>query len=498
MKRAFTLAEVLITLGIIGVISALILPALNNMKPDQNKVMYLKAYDTLSSIVNSLASNSGLYPVCKDAANNNNVSCKDTPLFNTNKPIIAGYDDNKYSGDKKLCSLIGRSMGIADAALNCTDTIYAYNGETFLNNFTQNISFTTQNGMRWMIRPAIATSTDVNNARASFQSDVYVDINPQNNNINGVDQSCIYNADNCNNPDIFKFIISADGKISPADPIGRQYASQRRSFVKKNDANIQDNILAMADNRSFPYTTCANIDPREVQCNTTGRIYDETTNSCVCPDPSQSWNGSSCIATTPNPPTGGSSTDLPNPPPPTKINIDITPTVTFTKVFSDKPNKYGVKEWLGWSIDYKMNAATRNNEVVKRDVIAISALYPNQNSKYIVNELRCIIPAGQSSCSVTQDTNLTLGQVYGQYIEKQIATDNNGYYFDLVLNSGIPYLVGKLAVSTYDSTEYKLTGVGSIRWSDLKFNDYNHCVRVLNKCSAPNIERALQNSKYPY
>ena len=50
-KTGFTLAELLITLGIIGVIVAILVPAVNNAMPDENKAMYLKTYDTLSDTI---------------------------------------------------------------------------------------------------------------------------------------------------------------------------------------------------------------------------------------------------------------------------------------------------------------------------------------------------------------------------------------------------------------------------------------------------------------
>lgn len=47
MKKGFTLAELLIVLGITGIVAAVLLPAINNIMPDKTKIMYLKAYDEL-------------------------------------------------------------------------------------------------------------------------------------------------------------------------------------------------------------------------------------------------------------------------------------------------------------------------------------------------------------------------------------------------------------------------------------------------------------------
>ena len=41
-KRAFTLAEALIALGVVGVVAALVLPLANKARPDEMKISYLK------------------------------------------------------------------------------------------------------------------------------------------------------------------------------------------------------------------------------------------------------------------------------------------------------------------------------------------------------------------------------------------------------------------------------------------------------------------------
>ena len=53
----------MIALGIVGVVAALILPMANKFKPDQNKITYLKTYDSLVETVKAAASNKKIYPV---------------------------------------------------------------------------------------------------------------------------------------------------------------------------------------------------------------------------------------------------------------------------------------------------------------------------------------------------------------------------------------------------------------------------------------------------
>ena len=50
-KKAFTLAEVMVTLAVFGVLAALLLPAIANVRPNKNKVMFKKAYYVKSRLL---------------------------------------------------------------------------------------------------------------------------------------------------------------------------------------------------------------------------------------------------------------------------------------------------------------------------------------------------------------------------------------------------------------------------------------------------------------
>ena len=110
-KRGFTLAELLIVLGITGVVAALILPAINGLMPDKTKVMYLRVYDELSKNIKQLASDSSIYPVCLESGSES-IGCSDHPLLNTTKPINKRFDDSDYEGNKKLCKLLAFTMNV--------------------------------------------------------------------------------------------------------------------------------------------------------------------------------------------------------------------------------------------------------------------------------------------------------------------------------------------------------------------------------------------------
>lgn len=257
MQKGFTLAELLACVGIIGLVAAISIPAVSSLRPDKTKVMYLKTYDTLAQTVKNLASNSKLYAICHDPTSIN-ASCSEHPLINTDMPIDNQFHNDDFKGDKKLCNLIAESLGIDADDTSCKTNTYSFDSATFYNQFKDNISFTTTNGFRWYIVPAVATNFNTSSKNGTFQTDVYVDINPQNNNKNGVDESCIYNQDTCTNPDIFKFMIAADGQITPADPKGITYIETRKSFIKKDKEILDHSIKTTlsASSKTFSYELC--------------------------------------------------------------------------------------------------------------------------------------------------------------------------------------------------------------------------------------------------
>lgn len=248
-KQGFTLAEFLITLGVIGVVAAFLVPAISNAMPDENKTMYLKTYDTLSDTVKSLATNSKIYTVCDNA---NNINCSENPLLNIQRPIMSPLNqDARYQGQAKLCNLLALSFGVTAANTSCAAGAYNYSDNTF----KDNLSFITKNGMQWKVAQQVYSIAGGN---AQYQTDIYVDVNGNKGN------NCLY-SNACQKPDIFKFMVAANGEVVPADPMGRKYLETRKSLLKK-DAEIDNPaILASLEEyktglRNFDYRACTGGD----------------------------------------------------------------------------------------------------------------------------------------------------------------------------------------------------------------------------------------------
>ena len=81
IKRGFTLAEILISVGIVGVIAALMLPMVNKYKPYENKIKFLKAYSAMYEMMPVIVNNRVAYPIVNEG---DNIVYSNYPLFNTN------------------------------------------------------------------------------------------------------------------------------------------------------------------------------------------------------------------------------------------------------------------------------------------------------------------------------------------------------------------------------------------------------------------------------
>ncbi len=62
MKKAFTVAEGLVTLVIMGVLASVMVSTVLKEKPDKNKIMIRNAYAELTGVVSQLVADSTLYP----------------------------------------------------------------------------------------------------------------------------------------------------------------------------------------------------------------------------------------------------------------------------------------------------------------------------------------------------------------------------------------------------------------------------------------------------
>lgn len=92
-KLAFTLAEVLITLGIIGIVAAITIPQLiNNYKAKRLRTQFLKSYSTIQQAFKEMEADD----VSTDPTTYNTLEYYKTFINYLQAPMDCGIGDNKY------------------------------------------------------------------------------------------------------------------------------------------------------------------------------------------------------------------------------------------------------------------------------------------------------------------------------------------------------------------------------------------------------------------
>ena len=202
IKYGFTLAEILVVMGIIVFLLLMVIPNMKNIMPNHDKMLLKKAYFMAERIVNELVNDENLYPGDETGLH---------PLADTTR-VYEPRIDKTIEGETKFCVLFkARITNIIATPYACSDAQYGMNysapdGGTYV----PPVSFTTSDGIDWVI------------PKTSFSSWAEIDID-----VNGVAKgvNCKYDATTCPKPDRFTFKVYSNGKITVSDTKGLDYLS---------------------------------------------------------------------------------------------------------------------------------------------------------------------------------------------------------------------------------------------------------------------------------
>lgn len=232
-KLAYTLAEVLIAVCIVGVISAIMIGLLNKAAPDTNKITYLKTYSTLTKAVKTIAKDPSLFQQTQvfDSRESAhyvvNLDIHKYPFLDYSQPSNPDFQGEAYQGNVKFGNLL-------KDALNGTSIATVPSGAT---NY-----FSTPDGKLWTVATVFNNEGLVGSAqnpsgKVLFYSKITVDIN------GNKEPNSVYN-DNLNKaPDQFEFCVGANGKIKAIDKYGRNYLKNRRTLTRKKVDVSNENDL---------------------------------------------------------------------------------------------------------------------------------------------------------------------------------------------------------------------------------------------------------------
>lgn len=179
MRKAFTLSEALVTLAIIGVLAAILIPVVNNARPDKDKIVYKKALYSLQTAVSNAMNSaylsdgfgnlgedsvwgSGGDEACTNVANWWNGNCGSGGSGGDGSGGDGG-DGSGGDGDKEtnsFCEAVAESLNVA-GSVNCTTT-----------SSYDNPNFITTDGIRYW---GLEGDSEFNTTSGDGYKDIYVD-----------------------------------------------------------------------------------------------------------------------------------------------------------------------------------------------------------------------------------------------------------------------------------------------------------------------------------
>lgn len=241
-RRAYTLAEILIALGIVGILAAVMLPMVNKYKPDTTKVLYLNTYDALAETISDMASNGAYY-----TEDNGVFLFSQYPFANLDDYVDSTNERHRIAGGRnKFCRVLAENFNIINETneLNCDNNLMVNTGAGF------RPSFTHKNGVEFMVGTNTNAPRQNNNI---YQTDIVIDIN-------GVDngENCVYRND-CQKPDRFTFKVSADAEFLPTDEMGIRYLETRTNLKYKkvedyaNGTQLEEDIRERINKANRPF-----------------------------------------------------------------------------------------------------------------------------------------------------------------------------------------------------------------------------------------------------
>lgn len=229
-KNGFTLTELIITLSVIGVVSAFIMPAITKLMPDRNKTKVLALY---SQVVNAVGT---------VFENERNVGClgQDFESVNVNGTVIHVRSEglacptDAVGGPIRYENLIADELGILEFGRTLS-----FDGRILRGN--------TPDEVAWFFERGFINGNNFTVQNQGLNTDsIRITVNLNGNN---ADPEGIYTP-NSQRPDNFRFIVDNYGAVIPNDAMTAAYL--RTSFKngdKRSDRETAEGLYG--DNAAY-------------------------------------------------------------------------------------------------------------------------------------------------------------------------------------------------------------------------------------------------------
>ena len=194
--KGFTLTELMVALAVIGIIVAIVTPAIVRMRPNKNKMMVKKTFYTTEQIVSTLINDQRFYPDVHLACDLEEGSVEESDDYY----CAWGFDyDNKvrhegedYEGDDKFAGLFKSMLNVKSVDSQNDNIVY------------------TNDGVKWDLSPTV-TSPWTKGADKPSDSSSYIEID-----VNGDEEPNYRESDDdCSSEDFdtYRITIYANGKL---------------------------------------------------------------------------------------------------------------------------------------------------------------------------------------------------------------------------------------------------------------------------------------------
>ncbi len=218
--KAFTLAEILIALTVIGVLAAILIPTVKHIMPDKNEKMFSKVYPNLQQAVSAVVNDEDAYPADQTATTNDPNLTQNVMVSRDLNYTDSTSTEQIPAGQDKFCYLLVQNLDTT--ASDCTES----KGKG---------TFTTKDGMDW----TMYYSSFPLDAQA-YTTRLVVDVNGETNGPNcgtGDHISSTCPGTLSTKPDKYELGIRYDGAINTASPEGYNDCSNTTATL--NGTNVQ-------------------------------------------------------------------------------------------------------------------------------------------------------------------------------------------------------------------------------------------------------------------
>lgn len=219
--KGFTLTELMVAMGVIGILVAVVTPAIMKTRPNKNKMMIKKSFYTAEQIVSTLINDERLYPDMKEICDRGVVEGEDPTkvycAFGFDYDNSVKYEGETYAGNTKFTDLFVSRLNVKTE--DATNHIYY-----------------TTDGIKWDLSDTIGAWTKGKDRAGKFDDQtnaagvgkITVDVNGDE------APNCRESDENCSADDFDQYVIEilATGKmrIDSADAKAVDYATINTSI----------------------------------------------------------------------------------------------------------------------------------------------------------------------------------------------------------------------------------------------------------------------------